>query len=119
MRTHRSLAILIAILALPSMRVVAQDATTTADIRCVVVGMQMSGSVNSPLQPRGILLTLFYLGRLDGRVPELDIESLLIEQAGKMSDADYASEGRRCDAGLTQKGQQIIELGKHLIERGK
>jgi hypothetical protein len=116
---RRGLTILLAVLGLPPMRADAQDAVTIADIRCVVVGMQLSGMVNSALQPRGILLTLYYIGRLDGRVPKLDIESLLIEETGKMESADYASEGRRCEAGLTEKGQQIIELGKHLIERGK
>jgi hypothetical protein len=98
---------------------VAQDAVTIADIRCVIVGMQLSGMANSPQQPRGILLTLYYIGRLDGRSPKLDIEHLIIEETRRMADADYASEEKRCGAGLTEKGQQITEIGKHLVESGK
>jgi hypothetical protein len=36
-----------------------------------------------------------------------------------MADADYASEEKRCGAGLAEKGQQITEIGKHLVESGK
>ncbi len=97
----------------------AQEVVNIADIRCVVVGMKLVGAANSPDQSRGFLLTLYYIGRLDGRSPKLDIEHLLIEETRKMTDADYASEERRCGARLAEKGQQITEIGKHLVESGK
>ena len=64
-------------------------------------------------------MTLYYIGRLDGRRPQLDIEHLLIEETRKMADADYASEEKRCGTRLAEKGQQITEIGKHLVESGK
>jgi hypothetical protein len=67
----------------------------------------------------GIFVDLYYIGRLDGRVPKLDIEHLIIEETRKMADADYASEEKRCGGALAQKGQQITEIGKHLVESGK
>jgi hypothetical protein len=66
--------LLLAILGLASMPISAQEAVNIADIRCVVVGMKMTGAANSPDQSRGFLLTLYYIGRLDGRSPKLDIE---------------------------------------------
>jgi hypothetical protein len=113
------LSMLVGVLWLASVRAEAQEAVNIADIRCVVVGMKLSEMVNSPDQSRGILLTLYYIGRLDGRVPQLDIENLLIEENSKMTSSDYASEAKRCGTGLAEKGQQITKVGKDLIERGK
>jgi hypothetical protein len=118
MRKHR-LSVLVAVLGLVSVRAGAQEAVNIADIRCVVVGMRLSGMAGSPDQSRGILLTLYYMGRLDGRVPQLDIEDLLIEESSKMTNSDYASEAKRCGIGLAEKGQQITKIGTDLIERGK
>jgi hypothetical protein len=115
----RGLSTLVATLGLAAMPIGAQQAVNIADIRCVVVGMKMAGATNSPDQSRGFLLTLYYIGRLDGRRPQLDIEHLLIEETHKMANADYVSEEKRCGEGLAAKGQQITEIGKHLIETGK
>ena len=115
----RGLSLLVTVLGLASMRAEAQEAVNIADIRCVVVGMKLSGMVNSPEQSRGILLTWYYLGRLDGRVPQLDIESLLIKEGGKMTSADYAVEANRCGTSLEEMGQKITQIGKNLIEREK
>lgn len=119
MRRRHVLSILLAAVAICSVRAEAQDAATIADIRCVIVGMQLSGMVNSPQQSSGILLTWYYIGRLDGRAPKLEIEALLIAEANKITTSDYASETKRCGAGLTERGQQVAQIGKNLIERGK
>lgn len=118
MRRRLKLSVLLVAVALGSVRAEAQDAATIADIRCVIVGMQLSGMV-SPQQSSGILLTWYYIGRLDGRAPKLEIEALLIAEANKMTSSDYASETKRCGAGLTERGQQVTQVGKDLIERGK
>lgn len=115
----RGLSTLVATLGLAAMPIGAQEAVNISDIRCVVVGMKMAGATNSSDQSRGFLLTLYYIGRLDGRRPQLDIEHLLIEETRKMTDADYASEEKRCGARLAVKGQQITEIGKHLVDSGK
>jgi hypothetical protein len=36
-----------------------------------------------------------------------------------MADADYSSEEKRCGSALAEKGLQITEIGKHLVESGK
>lgn len=64
-------------------------------------------------------MTLYYLGRLDGRGTKLDIESLIAAEVSKMTSDDYASEMKRCEAGLREKGQQIMQIGRDLTERQK
>ncbi len=72
-----------------TVRAEAQDAATIADARCVVVGMQIYDSTDSTKQASGMWLTLYYIGQLRGRTPQLDIENLLVEEARKMTDSDF------------------------------
>ena len=84
----------------------AQDAATIADVRCVAVGMQIAGAAASPQQSSGVFITLYYMGRLDGRGVKKGVEEqLVVEEASKMTSADYASETKRCEAGLAETGQ--------------
>jgi hypothetical protein len=116
MRIFGCLNMLLACLGLAATRVEAQDAATIADIRCVIIGVRLSEMANPTQQSKGLLLSLYYLGRLDGRSPKLDIEHLLLDEFRTMAGTDYASEGKRCGVGLTEKGQQLVEIGNHLRE---
>jgi len=62
----------------------AQDAATIADARCVVIGMQIYESGDSARQATGMWLSLYYLGLIHGRAPQLDIERLIEDEARKM-----------------------------------
>ena len=90
----------------------AQDAESIADVRCVAVGVRSAEKPDSRQKSTGTLLVLYYIGRVDGRDPSLDIEKALTEQIGKMTDADYASEAVRCSKILTEKGAQITHIGE-------
>ena len=119
MQKCAKLSMLAAMLSMFSLGAEAQEVVNIADVRCVVVGMQLSGMTTSPKQSRGILLTLYYVGRLNGRAPKLDIEGLIIAETGRMTDSDFASEATRCEAGLAERGQQITQIGKDMMERDK
>jgi hypothetical protein len=120
MQMRKKLGLLGSMLGLFAVRAIAQDAATIADVRCVVVGMQIAGAAASPQQSSGVFITLYYMGRLDGRGVKKGVEEQLIaEEASNMTNADYASETKRCEAGLAETGQQITKIGNDLIERGK
>jgi len=106
-------------LTLSSAQVPAQDTDTTADVRCLVVGMRIAGATDATQQSAGMMLSMYYIGRLDAHVPKLDIEQLMIKEIGRMTPADYGSEAKRCGASLTVKGQEISRIGKDMIERGQ
>jgi len=97
----------------------AQDAETIADIRCIVVGFRMSQLPNPAQQTAGTMAALYYIGRLEGRMPNLDIEELMITEIGRMTATDYDSEAKRCGSHLMDKGQQITRFGKDMVERGQ
>jgi hypothetical protein len=107
------------LLALWSVQVRAQDAETSADIRCVLVGIQFAGMADPSQRSAGMMLSLYYIGRLDAHVPKLDIEDLMVKEISTMSPSDYGFEAKRCGGRLTEKGQEITRIGKDMIERGQ
>lgn len=104
----------LAILSLPAR---AQDADNVADVRCVAVGVRFAVMADSTQKSIGTLIVLYYIGRLDGRAPTLDLEKLLTDQISKMTDADYSAEAMRCGQNLTAKGAQITHIGEDLQKR--
>jgi hypothetical protein len=55
---------------------------------------------------------MYYIGRIDGRVPQVDLEALLVKELSVMTQADLKSEAQRCGASLTARGQEITQIGK-------
>jgi hypothetical protein len=70
----RMAALLMVVLEIIPLRVEAQDAATIADVRRVIVGMKLVGVTNSAEQSQAIVLTWYYIGRLEGRAPKLTLK---------------------------------------------
>ena len=111
------LPLLVAALALVPLQVMAQDADTVADVRCVAVGIRSAVLPDSNQNSAGLLMALYFIGRLDGRDPKLDLEASLSEQLAKMTAADFRTEAARCGNGLTIKGAQITRVGQDLSKQ--
>jgi len=107
---------LTATLTVSSMQTKAQDATTVADVRCVVIGLQIYDSSDAARQASGIWLSLYYLGRLHGRIPQLDIENLVVQEANKMTPTESASEAKRCGASLSAIAAEVTRIGKDILQ---
>lgn len=105
-------------LVLSSARTFAQDADTISDVRCLLVGFNVTGTdVN--LRSAGQALSMYYMGRLDAHVPKLDIEALIIQQAQMMTSADFASEAVRCGHTFADRGREIKRIGNDMMELEK
>ena len=110
----RLLALIFGLISIPAY---AQESLTIADIRCMIVGMELSALTDSQSQSRGIFMTLYYMGRIRGRTPKLIIEDLTIEEANKMPNGELASEEKRCLTDLAEAGVKLTQIGKDIIER--
>jgi hypothetical protein len=97
----------------------APQGDTIEDVRCVIVGMKLVGSGNSTQQSAGMMDALYYIGRLDGREPKLDIEVLLAKEFVKMTPTDFSHEATRCGGHLTEKGKEITKMGEDMTELGR
>lgn len=110
---------LVGVLGLIPLQAWAQDVDTRDDVRCLVVGMRFAALSDATYKSAGMMLSMYYFGRLDAHVPKLDIEDLIVKEITTMTSADYGSEAKRCGSNLTEKGQEMTRIGKDLIERGQ
>jgi len=108
-----SLAILAAALSLAT-SARAQDSDTLSDIRCLVVALDMDKSPDPQMRSLATSAGLYFVGRLRGRAPELDLETAIVQQLRIMSPQDLMSEGNRCGAILAGQADRLVILGEHL-----
>jgi hypothetical protein len=95
-----------------------KEVASIDDVRCVAVGIKLAGMANSPQQTPGMMITMYYLGRLEARLSKIAIEKLIVDQIPKMSAADYENEAKRCGTILTEKGLQIRQIGNEVLHGG-
>jgi hypothetical protein len=116
MTSRSAVLIVFPVLVLGSMFSKAEDQKTIADVRCVLVGVQLSTDENQAKKLAGTMLTLYYTGKLDGSTPHLDLVAALTKEAAKMSGIDYRVEAERCGKALSAKAQQLTQLGKEILQ---
>lgn len=100
-------------------KVQAADADTINDLRCVIVGAELSASPDSSQKFTAAMLMSYYLGRLSGRSPSLDVEDLIRREIVRMTPADFTSETRRCNNALAAKGKEVGRIGEDLARLRK
>jgi len=69
----------------------ALDASTRADVRCVVALSRAAGEAGaeSPEISQLQTITFYYIGRIDGRTPKLDLGAAFEQEGKQMPHADY------------------------------
>lgn len=87
---------------------------TSADVRCVVVGMRMIEMATPQQRSAGMMLAVYYLGRLDGYAPRTDIDPLIETEEKRMTTAEFRVNATRCGKALTAKGQEIAKISAAL-----
>lgn len=97
----------------------AQEADMAADVRCAAVGMKLGTSDDPKVKNSALMLTIYFLGKLDGRDPHLDLESAFVREILHMTASDFASEQARCGQALAARGQTLVVLGQALVKRGQ
>jgi hypothetical protein len=95
------------------------NANSIADAQCMVVGARLSESPNPRLRFSGEMLLSYFLGRIDGRSPHVDLEGLIEREAKKMTATDLRNAVRRCGTEFSARGAQITRIGKDLERSGK
>jgi hypothetical protein len=95
----------------------AEDQATTDDVRCLVVSLAMAGNSGANVQAAGMMATLYYLGRLDGRAPGLDLENRVIDEVTAMKPADVKDTAKRCGETMKGRGEDLTTLGQHIAAR--
>ena len=101
----------------------AQDAAI-ADVRCLAVGLYSAANEDAGQRTAGMMMTAYYLGRLDGRTPDydlkthFDLKAHLTEEVRKLTTAQMQTEAARCSADMVARAKDMDALAGVLTAQG-
>ena len=61
---------------------------------------------------------MYWMGRLDGRTPDLDLENRLIADIKELKPDALQAEAKRCGAILQVRGKFMTEMGQDMQQKG-
>jgi len=114
-------AFVLAIVSLLGAEAPAEDlkpAISVADVRCLIVALQMGSIPGTDSQTAAAMSVMYYFGKLDTGVRDAALEQAMAQEALKMTQADAASEARRCGSEMQERGKAITTIGNDLVARG-
>lgn len=95
----------------------ATDRQVVADVKCVVVGLRMMQMTAPQQQGAGTMIALYYLGRLDSRVPDAEADELIESEAEKMAAAEFHANAVRCGKVFALRGEKIQKISADLSRK--
>ena len=97
---------------------VAPPALTTADdLRCVAVGIIMGTSQDAAEQENGKVMTLYYLGRLEGSNTNVDLKTQIPESIKQVQGNKYRTVSLGCGQHLGDVAVELQQISKILDEK--
>ena len=91
----------------------------TDDLRCYIVTSQMLASENSADKLVAMMAHGYWLGRIDGRAPDLDLEERLIGELPNMTKSEFfRAEAVRCGQEMIARGKAVSAIGESMKKRG-
>jgi len=104
----------------------ASAAESTNDVRCLVavsrlvdINAETKQLSQEAAQTTSLLGTMYFMGKLEGRDPRLNIENAMVAEATKMTAEQLQSELIRCGGEMRNIGQKWDDIGKNLVRRGQ
>lgn len=98
----------------PTMLGAARADENSDDVRCLIIFMQMSNAQAPAAQTGGLIGSFYYMGKLDARSRDLDLEKLILTEVSNMSENSFKQDAARCGSDMTKRGQAAADLGKAL-----
>jgi hypothetical protein len=95
----------------------AADTETTTDVRCLVVGALLASNNDANAKSAGLLAGLYYLGRLDGHDPGIDLAKAVTDEALKLKPSDVPDLAKTCGAIMMGRGKALSAAGEALKDR--
>jgi hypothetical protein len=91
----------------------AQD-PTSADMRCFIAMAAAADTADAQSKTAMMAGVIYYLGKLDGRTPSLDLAARAAKEGKAMTDKDFNEEAVSCAAALLARGQAVQAVGQRL-----
>ena len=104
----------------------ASAAESTNDVRCLVaisrlvdINAETKQLSQEAAQTTALLGTMYFMGKLEGRDPRLNIEDAMVAEVSKMTVGQLQSELIRCGGEMRSVAQKWDDIGKNLVKRGQ
>ena len=94
----------------------AMDAETKKDVRCFTALAVLASSPDE--MGAAAIVAQYYLGRIDARMPRLDLEEAIASEADSMTAAEVNSLIISCSKTVAARGNDLMVIGKNLEKRG-
>jgi len=93
---------------------------TRDDLRCfLIMALLADTSEEGKGKEAAIAGTLYFLGKLDGRAPGLDLEAAATAELAAMTEAEFQGQKTGCISLLEQRGNYMVAVGTAMEKRGK
>ena len=89
-------------------------AATKQDLRCLVVAYTLSANPDPQTKSFATAALIYFLGRLNGREPDMDVEARVRAEIPKIAPADFMTDLQECGALVKKRGEEIKTIGEHL-----
>ncbi|HSX55331.1 MAG TPA: hypothetical protein VLG14_08540 [Sphingomonas sp.] len=98
------------------------DPSIEADVACVASFSYLTSTLPKERQAEMAPLITYYVGRIDGKQPGVDLQAAILRQVAGKSGADLnsyvQSNTKRCGAEMVQMGNRLQAVGKALTDSG-
>jgi hypothetical protein len=89
---------------------------TRNDVRCLLAISALAENSDPSIKMAAMLGAQYYFGRVDGRVPPLDLEQVMLSEAAKLKDADIPLLLKACGERMEARGAALSGIGKRMQE---
>ena len=90
------------------------DAKTLPDLKCLIAITRLAPVMEKSAPGSASVAAMYFLGKLDGEDPSLNLEAAIRELGPKMSQQDVGHAGIRCGGELKTRGASLSAIGADL-----
>ena len=90
--------------------------TIAEDMRCLAISLALAGDHNATAEQRNgaTMSSLYFLGRVNARQPDLNLTSALGREASSLTQADVTASRSRCGQIMQTRARELTAAADHL-----
>ncbi|HEV2748796.1 MAG TPA: hypothetical protein VGW34_16050 [Allosphingosinicella sp.] len=92
------------------------DEANSGDAQCLLAMGRVAASDHPATRSTALAAVQYYLGRIDGRTPDVDLAALLKKAAESMKPEDLQPTLQRCGPLFQQRGRMLEAIGQSLAK---
>jgi hypothetical protein len=97
----------------------AEAPETTTDLKCLAFAFNLSSDADQAKASVGTMAALYFLGRIDGREPGLNLEKRLVQPDLQIKPGEVAGLGVKCGGMLQARGRELTTMAERLKPAGQ